>query len=99
MYSFYATFDDMSSAESKHYKKPLTKRRILRKLNIEKKELKKKKKEAIADIEKSKKILVDMGYSNFVKSFEVIERLADDKDPIIRNYTLSFIEKLNNNIK
>ena len=59
--------DDTSDAESKRYKKPFTKRTIMRKiykLNIEKK---KKKKDAIADIEKNKKILVDMGLYRALK--------------------------------
>ena len=106
MSSIYATSssssEDTADVESKRHQKPLTKRTITRKLHelkIEKKDLKKKKKEAIADIEKNKKILLDMGYSNFIEMFEGVERLADDKDPRIRAYTLSFIEKLSNSIK
>ena len=87
-----------SDAERKRFKKPLTRRTIRRKLHelkIEKNKLKKEKKDAIADIEKHKKILIDMGFSNFVESFEEIERLCDDKDPRIQDFTINFIEDLN----
>ena len=102
MSSVYATSssssdDDTSDAQSKRYEKPLTKRAILKKINelkIQKQQLKKKKQKIRADFEKNKQILADMGFSNIKDMFEEIERLADDRDPRIRAYTLNFIDEL-----
>ena len=96
-----STDEYTSDAESKRYKKPLTKRAILKKLKqleIEKIKLKNEKKDALADIENGKKHLIEMGFSDFVEMFETIERLADDKNPRIRDFTINFIEKLNHSI-